>query len=108
MTDMDAKTLEALKASIAKWEKNARVRKAENAKLTVIDCPLCDLFHKLGCEGCPVAERTGEISCWDTPYEHAYHERGEWLEDASRGPLFRAAAREEVAFLKSLLPEAEQ
>ncbi|MGB1215068.1 MAG: hypothetical protein ACPG4X_17000 [Pikeienuella sp.] len=106
---MDERTLQALKDSIAKWEKNARVRKVENATVRVSDCPLCLMFHSrffgLGCRGCPVSEATDQIECDGTPYEEANNRLYQWRDDSCDGKPFRAAARAEVDFLKSLLPE---
>ena len=41
---MTPATKEALLQSIAKWEKNSRVRNLYNAKTGSGDCPLCLLF----------------------------------------------------------------
>jgi hypothetical protein len=103
---MNAQTLEALEASIAKWERNAEAKTPAGYKIGESDCPLCALFiYPDRCEGCPVFERTGERFCRDTPYIHASALRTWWSEgdDAFRNRA-RAAARDEVAFLKSLLP----
>lgn len=104
---MTPETLAALKASIAKWDKNARVRNTDNAKTCAEDCPLCHLFHedfgadRSDCSGCPVAKKTGEPFCWKSPYSKASqaHFRGD-------AKAFRDAAKAEAAFLRSLLPEA--
>ena len=102
---MGAKTLEALKGSIAKWERNSRVRNPENFLLGRTDCPLCNLFWKGGCERCPVFER-GHFQCEETPFDEACKGHDFW--DRDNGKSARTAAREEVAFLKSLLPESER
>ena len=77
------------------------------------NCPLCGLFHirctpiKINkcCEGCPVMERTGESGCFNTPYKKYIitidkHRRSH--------PLAIEAAKEELEFLRSLLPEGEK
>ena len=98
---MDARTLEALKASIAKWEKNAVIEDLDDATMGPMDCPLCCLFHSNGCVGCPVSSE-GHHQCDGTPYDAASRAwRNDKLED------FIGATRAEVAFLKSLLPPEE-
>ena len=100
---MDAHTLKALKASIAKWERNALVEDTEDAMMGVKSCPLCVLFHHNECHGCPVfAADNRHFRCGFTPYDDA--------EEAfayERLAEFHAAARAEVVFLKSLLPPEE-
>jgi hypothetical protein len=102
---MDARTLEALKASIEKWKRNAKVWSIFNAKIKSKDCPLCRMFVQStgSCVGCPVNGRTGERLCQDTPYleAFAYYTLGDVT-------AFQAAAQKEVAFLESLLPENER
>jgi len=104
---MDKKTLRALKASIRKWERNAKVKYPDKYLVDSDDCPLCGLFFDLDCEGCPVMQRTGRRGCGDTPYIEASRARVDWEWDY--GPMEAAhdAARKEVAFLKSLLPAEE-
>lgn len=93
---MKSETLEALKGSIAKWE--AIVEGTGTDKGTE-NCPLCRLFHQdytdkgpeTCCDGCPVFEHTGVRSCGGTPYSR-YEDDDE------------ETAKEELDFLKSLLP----
>ena len=96
---MDAKTLEALKGSIEKWEGRAA---GTWLQPNTMNCPLCQLFNTAedptnddysGCSGCPVYAFTGNKYCADTPCEQYYNDLD--------GPKIAAA---EVAFLKSLLP----
>lgn len=101
---MDAATLEALKASIAKWERNARARKPHNYLLQVSDCPLCGLFFNKACVGCPVSAQTGVDCCDNSPYRPAVEAHYRWEMGTGSVNAARAAARDEVAFLKSLLP----
>jgi len=98
---MDARTLKALKASIAKWERNAVIENTDDATMGPVDCPLCVLFHLNGCVDCPVFSE-GHYQCDGTPYDAAY---SAWRNDKLTD--FLDAAREEVAFLKSLLPAEE-
>lgn len=121
---MDTKTLEALKASIAKWEMNVETAKAgletgglitwhANASKGVIGlgisgCALCSLFYERLCKGCPVMANTGINMCKDTPYEAVSdaveeQETPESDDFASTEKLVHACEAE-VAFLRSLLP----
>lgn len=104
MTPMNAQTLEALKASIAKWERNAEAERPDEYLTSDVDCPLCVLFIRSDCDGCPVFERAGERECRGTPYRTAVSARFNWNRDQNGAARARAAARDEVAFLKSLLP----
>lgn len=69
---MDAKTLEALKASIAKWERNAEARSPDAVRFDLADCPLCQVFHPYfggpDCAGCPVND-AGHWRCGGSPYD---------------------------------------
>ena len=96
---MNAETLDALRASIAKWERNAVVEHLADATMGSEDCPLCVLFNPASCEGCPVFEETELDCCESTPYDDACKAR--WLGDIDG---FEAAALAEVNFLRSLLP----
>lgn len=119
-------SLEALNASIAKWERNAKAKRPANYKTGVSDCPLCGLYMMppdgRTCRDCPIFKITGKTGCADTPYEDAVSARSLWgsctglsipvemlieLRDAAH-----EAAREEVRFLKEvrakIYPEAEQ
>lgn len=112
---MDARTLEALKASIAKWERNAVAETPDNYLITPTDCPLCGLFFDEDCRGCPVAAKVRTPGCARTPYETAADTKFEWetefdpllpdtREVIKRRGIAHAAALKEVAFLQSLLP----
>jgi len=105
---MDAKTLEALKASIAKWERNAEAKTPGDVLIGADECPLCRIFHpSFGgdfCEGCPI-NSAGHYGCVGTPFEDADGAFENWNFGDGKGRKFRKAARDEVAFLKSLLPE---
>lgn len=103
---MDDKTLDALKRSIAKWESNAVAKKPKDYLTGASSCPLCMLFFSLRCEGCPVMEKAGTPYCRDTPYGKAEAARKYWFYTGKRDAahVAHAAAREEVAFLRSLQP----
>ena len=107
---MDGKTLKALKQSIKKWERNAVAETPEDTMVGSDSCPLCKLFWKRRCEGCPVRDRTEETYCDGSPYDDAEFASVRWgsaPEDENLRNAAHAAAREEVAFLRSLLPEEE-
>jgi len=101
---MDEKTLTALNASIAKWERRAGGDHSEPPGMH--SCPLCRVFHedfykdyqkdRKSCEGCPVFERTGYTYCEETPYTKYYFSRT------------NANAQAELDFLRSLLPEEKK
>ena len=106
---MDAKTLTALTQSIEKWERNAVAETPDDFRVYVSDCALCDLFWPI-CNGCPVQARSGRPDCAETPYTEATASRQKWRDDPSndsRRAKAQAAARAEVEFLRSLLPEEE-
>ena len=109
---MKPETLEALKASIRKWDANAEAKTPEEYTLSTDDCPLCVRFvMKDGCDsidGCPVWWRTRQRHCRGTPYGAAYDALKRWRDSRQDGDEARAAAREEAAFLRSLLPEGEE
>lgn len=112
-TPMDAATLEALKGSIAKWEAIVAGTGTDDGPH---NCPLCQLFnpHMEGsnnsldekCKGCPVAQRTGEHFCGNTPYEYFSDEDDEGYIRDSESAGWIEAAQVELDFLRSLLPTA--
>jgi hypothetical protein len=112
---VEAETLAALKASIARWERNVAARTPKGAATNAAHCPLCHLFNnyeesKYGdvCVGCPVRADTGVAYCASTPYVAAVRLLriwGEYPTDMTRRDDFRNAARCEVGYLKSLLPK---
>jgi len=102
---MKPETLKALRESIAKWEKNSRIRNIENAKIGPDSCALCSLFYTYHrCRGCPVREETGFFQCEHTPNSDAE----DAINDNCGVAEFRRHAKREVAFLKSLLPDGDQ
>lgn len=105
---MTPETLEALKASIAKWERNAVAETPETYSVSARSCPLCDLFYADNCSGCPVSMRTKKLACSGTPYIAASLARSDWEWRGLGHERAHAAARDEVAFLKSLLPQGEE
>lgn len=114
---MKTKTLEALKASIIKWEKNVEFKKVDDIVTGVQDCPLCALYNnhhidckykpEKNCSGCPVKQASGQKYCQDTPYYSVVKTISDY-EDGDLGdealPIIKGYCEEEVKFLKSLLP----
>lgn len=102
---MKKATLKALKGSIQKWK---RIVKGVEIDEGTDNCPLCQLFVRADCTGCPVAKKTGFSYCSNTPYS-------DWEGEAwglkRNGAGYKhtkrslKAAKAEVAFLKSLLPK---
>lgn len=119
---MEARVLEALKASIEKWKKNAEAESFSDVVITASGCPLCQMFMlpasidlRDRCKGCPVFERTRVMGCGNTPYDDADEAHIQWetaidLEEDEGPPraYFRECAKEELEFLISLLPDAER
>jgi hypothetical protein len=94
---MNKETAAALEASIEKWRKNAEIDNIEKATTAPHDCPLCTLFYKKMCDGCPVNADGRHSHCEYTPYEFAEEAyRKENLDG------FKQAAVNEVIFLESL------
>ena len=111
MAEMDAETLEALKGSIAKWEK---ITAGTGQDMGASNCSLCQMFHKsaglsLSCAGCPVAEATGAFGCDGSPYA-AYERHAMECDYDGPGecPKCASLAAAELDFLKSLLPAARK
>lgn len=110
MVPMKAKTLKALRGSIAKWES---IVEGTGIDIGAGNCPLCRLFHfgfggkknPVKCGGCPVREATGQHGCLGSPYDVI-----EDIEDqyGTGSEEYAKAAKAELDFLKGLLPaEAE-
>jgi hypothetical protein len=104
---MDQRTLEALQGSIKKWEAIVAGTGVDHG---IHNCPLCALFWLNNCAGCPVAESSNDISCNNTPYKTAWQPSVDpygyrSLPFPAVTARQKAAAKEELAFLKSLLPK---
>lgn len=99
---MNKETLKALRESIAHWKRLATGKRREGEHIGTRDCALCNLFLAKQCVGCPVAKSTGTFGCVETPYGKAAAARAMHGFDS---PEFKSAARKELAFLQSLLPE---
>ena len=99
---MTAETLQALQESIEHWERLANGTRKEGETIYGEDCALCALFYtgEEDCVGCPVAEQTGKPECHGTPWLQAM----DALRKGYGSDEFKAAARVQLEFLKSLLP----
>ncbi len=106
---MNKETLVALKGSIRKWE---RIVAGKGIDLGTENCPLCKLFYKKGCIGCPVKEETGFNWCFLTPYDewllHHELEHGKPVILKVKCDTCKKLAERELKFLKSLLPKMER
>ena len=117
---MNKKTFTALQGSIAKWE---AIAKGEGFDGGSEDCPLCIALKYEGhyeghsdCTKCPVMQRTGKDYCKDSPYvawgSSLERIHGSWVTGSRRVVMVNGVknktlvrrARDEVKFLKSLLP----
>lgn len=94
--------IKALKLSIAHWQRLASGKRKSSEQPDKYNCDLCREFFEIGCKGCPVKLKTKRSNCHETPYRKA--SRLFYLQ-GPHSPQFRAAARKELAFLKSLLPK---
>jgi len=104
---MDARTREALEASIRHWEANLRASEPYLAVTNGSACALCIRFVPCGCSGCPVREATGAVACRNTPYYDAVEARQAWRRSGN-DIGWREAAQAELDFLRSLLPATEE
>jgi len=110
---MEKETLEALKRSIQKWES---IESGIGIDRGSKNCALCEIFvfdpdYRWICSGCPVSEKTGFYDCTGTPYDnwHKHHLDKHCKSNVVYFPAYcpecRDIAKQEVNFLKSLLPE---
>lgn len=68
----------ALNRSVMRWHRFANVTDLSDPAIDD-QCPLCLLFLKGGCAGCPIADMTGQTGCRGTNYRaaiDAYQEAG--------------------------------
>ncbi len=117
MQEMNPETLEALKMSIAHWERLASGKRQEGEEVSVWQCALCAVFqipiesNDQKCVGCPVFEKTMQQFCRGTPFvtAEALADSPDPDDEANRDYLdseeFQDAAQKELEFLKSLLPK---
>ncbi len=105
---MNAKTLKALKGSIEHWQRLVDFEKNPGEEPGSQQCDLCKLsvnksegFY-VDCNECVVKLRTGRPGCIGTPFNRAY---SAFFKRHENPEEFRHAAKEEMEFLKSLLPK---
>lgn len=101
---MSKRAEKALRASIRHWEKNAAATSFLAVTTGPSYCALCNLYNvsddaERDCRACPVQKATGELYCRKTPYAKVRYAR-----KAGNLVAFKAAAQEEVEFLRGLLP----
>ncbi|WP_026793176.1 hypothetical protein [Pleomorphomonas oryzae] len=112
---MTPATLDALKASIVKWDNNTHAMTPADAKVSGDTCPLCALFYdemdpaaddedNARCHGCPIKARTGHSNCHSTPWMDAWNAKHQWISNPNYAPAFIAAAVRMRDHLISLLP----
>lgn len=111
---MDKNDRPATLGSLKKWE---RIIEGLGADRGPDNCPLCRRYWHKDCEGCPVSQKSGFSSCYETPYDSwtdAQREERQELgltkafpheEAFVIGPKTMAAAIAEHAFLESLLKD---
>ncbi len=94
-------TAQALDGSIAHWERMMAMGSESNDRPIGRDCALCRLcvLKNRTCEGCPVCQKTGRMRCAGTPYAGAAFA---WEDSGPDSREFKAAAKLEIDFLKSL------
>jgi hypothetical protein len=89
--------IDALEASIKRWNKNLVDMQANlPVSLQADDCPCCILFFDNECNDCPICEYTGYKECDDTPYREVLHAK-------HNNALEEAATIREIEFLKKVL-----
>ena len=109
---MDETTVNALLGSIEKWQ---GIVEGDVFDSGHENCPLCQRFQNTSrpsgvCDGCPVKKKTGMAMCYGTPYDRWLLVEPDWSKTDkkySHNEKSIAAAKDELAFLESLLPAAE-
>jgi hypothetical protein len=100
-----------LKESIEHWTRMSTGNRLPKEEALAGDCALCRRYNTIPlatdsinkcCIGCPVMAKTGRQFCSTTPYGRASAFGDAYGYDSDE---FKAAAEEELTFLKSLLPQ---
>ena len=108
---MDKRTLKAMHGSIRKWIKIATWEGGDEG---INNCPLCAQFFDGGCDGCPIAIKTGQKACFSSPYQEwrrafiLADELDDSYNDFVFNPASQRAAEKMTLFLIDLLPEKER
>jgi hypothetical protein len=103
---MKPSTREALAESIEHWEEIISVKTVRDVQIGEEHCALCHAFPTESCTGCPVAQ-AADICCHGTPYYDvikAYFAWQDYPNNLKKRAKFRAEARKELSFLKSIWP----
>lgn len=105
-TDIDwpVDNISALEMSVEKWQ--AVVDFMSDGHSHISDgssrtCALCHMYIGSNCEGCPVAKKSRNVGCEDTPYTKFVKAR---LNGRGHAVIL-AAAQRELDFLLDLLKE---
>lgn len=102
-------TLQAIKGSIQKWNDILTGMVKDYGES---NCPLCKKFINNQCRGCPVKEKTGQISCMTTTYLKfvAHNNRRHWGDSICHlgCKTCNKTATAERDFLVSLLPKRKK
>ena len=106
---MDAEQKKALLGSIEKWR---GIVERKGIDKGTDNCPLCELNYKNDCDGCPVSKYADFPGCHFTPY-NPWCEHHEEVHDQFNFfvvvcPECERLARDQLAFLESLLPEEKE
>lgn len=99
---------EALELSILHWQENVAAETPEGASTASRDCALCRAYPGDYCDGCPVAETSGQSECEGTPYNEAYFALNKWRYRGGTREQWRIAAQAELDFLITLRDPTEQ
>lgn len=97
---MDGITANALEESIQHWERLSTHTNSEYEDISSDHCALCSLFLDKGCNGCPVAQRTGRRGCKGSPWEKVAEVY--YSVTPHNTTKFTLHAKEELDFLISL------
>ena len=100
---MNTATRKALEGSIRKWR---QIVAGTGVDKNWENCPLCKMFIKNSCAGCPVRAAVRQPNCHGTPYED-FPSVAQWSLRGGRATTkrARAAAQAELDFLISLRPK---
>lgn len=107
---MNVQTEAALRASIEHWKENLMAETFQEVNIGILNCPLCKIFWADYCVDCPVFLMSKQKYCEGTPYYSCSGLYSLWraafTEDGKiqARTAFRAAAKDEIDFLESLLP----
>jgi len=103
------KTVVSLDKSIEKWE---NIVSGNGMDFGADNCELCHKFGKVGCFNCPVKEKTGFGSCYETPFakwrNHHKEVHSNMFSRKVECKVCLRLAKEELAFLKGLRKKVKE